>query len=233
MSNPGELEELEPLDDGAGAATAVAAQPGSAAGPTMQEVMMQVQRAGLPAPAHNPRADKVYFRFLFAGMLMLLGCSMPFGPEWDMAGYKTISGGIFTMIALGVVWSAWGAIHTNRLEPKRMKWILLAFLPFVIQVMNLVSLFEEPAVKDAIAKGVHVCTNWSDLGDVIKEKLSLNKDPQLGHKLDNTLRYFGTGKVFLLFGAFLTEWFFLTSIFGAAKVIKQQKAAASSARKGM
>lgn len=232
MTNTSELEELEPLDDGALAAPAAPSQPGLPGAPSVQELLLQNSRAGLPAPAHNPRADKVYFRFLFAGLVMMIGCWMPFGPEWDMAGYKTMSGALFFLIALGVVWSAWGAIHTNRLEPKRMKWILLAFLPFVIQVMNLVNMFDEPAIKDAIAKGVSVCSNWGELGDILKEKVSLNRDPALGLKLDNTLRYFGTGKVFVLFGAFLTEWFFLSSIFGAAKVIKQQKAAATAARRG-
>jgi len=232
MTNTGELEELEPLDDGALPAPAPLGQPGQPGVPSVQELLLQNFRAGLPAPAHNPRADKVYFRFLFAGLIMMIGCWMPFGPEWDMAGYKTISGAFFFLIALGVVWSAWGAIHTNRLEPKRMKWILLAFLPFVIQVMNLVNMFDEPAVKDAIAKGVSVCSNWGELGDILKEKVSLNRDPALGLKLDNTLRYFGTGKLFVLFGAFLTEWYFLGSIFGAAKVIKQQKAAATAARRG-
>lgn len=234
MTTMGELEELEPLDDGAGVAMAGAAPTTTAGSASMMEAMLQAQRAGLPAPAHNPRADKVYFRFLFAGLVMTIGCLMPFGPEWQMSGYKTMSGAFFLLIALGVVWSAWGAIHTNRLEPKRMKWILLAFLPFVVQIMNMIGMFDEPAIKDAIAGGkIPICQNWGELGEILKEKVTFNKDPMLGLKLDNTLRYFGTGKIFVLFGAFLCEFFFLGSIFGATKVIKQQKAAAMAARKGM
>ena len=30
-----------------------------------------MQRSGLAAPAYNPRADKFYFRFFFAGLLMV------------------------------------------------------------------------------------------------------------------------------------------------------------------
>ena len=102
-----ELQELEPLDDGAGHGQPAGVAPGGTA-PSVQELVMQQMRSGLPAPAYNPRADKYYFRFLFAGLLMLIGCLMPFGPEWDMSGYKTVSGAVFLIIALGVCWTAWG-----------------------------------------------------------------------------------------------------------------------------
>lgn len=231
MTTPGDFEELEPLDEG----TSVGTLPGQPPMPSVQELLLQGHKAGLPAPAHNPRADKIYFKFLLAGLLMLIGCFMPFGPDWQMAGYKTISGGLFLIIALGVCWASWGAIHANRLEPKRMKWILLAFIPFLVELMNLLNCANEPAIKDAIAANVKIPQSAGGFFESLWGCVPLVNDDAMrresGVMVDNFVRYFGTGKLFILVGALLAELFFVASIFGATKVLKQQKAAAMAARR--
>ena len=60
--------ELEPLPD------PITAGPGSA------------MPIGLPPIFYRHDAHREYYRFLFAGIVMTLGCLMPFGPEWEQAG---------------------------------------------------------------------------------------------------------------------------------------------------
>ena len=38
------------------------------------------------------------YRFLLAGVVMFIGCMMPFGPDWSMAGYKTVSGAFLATV---------------------------------------------------------------------------------------------------------------------------------------
>jgi hypothetical protein len=229
MTNQAQFDELEPLDDGGAQAA-----PGHPQMPSMQELMLQANRAGLPAPAHNPRADKIYFRFLLAGLVMLIGCFQPFGPQYDLVGYKTPSGGLFLIIALGVCWAAWGAIHANRLDPKRMKWILFAFIPLLVELMNLLNCGNEPAVKAfALANPGKIPTDVASVFETLWSSLPLVGDARIegGERIDNFLHNFGIGKLYVLFGALLAELFFIGSIFGAAKMLKQQKSAAMAARR--
>ena len=238
MTNMGELEELEPLDGGSGAqaptpAGAAAAAPPAATGP---EPAAAVQRSGLAAPAYNPRADKFYFRFFFAGLLMVLGCMMPFGPEWDMTGNKTLPGVLTLVIGLGICWSSWGAIHTNRFDPKHMKWILFAVVPLILFLMGFLNFTNEPAIKSALAAGIKLPSTIGELFSAVTGSLPLvsgdEERLEAGARLDNFVRYYGSGKIVVLLGALLAELFFFKSIFGAAKVMKEQKAAAIAARQG-
>ncbi|MCC6670264.1 MAG: hypothetical protein IT458_04335 [Planctomycetes bacterium] len=222
MTQTGDLEELQPLDEGAASA------PGAPQPPSVAEATLMVLRSGLPTPAFNPRAEKPFYRFLFAGVVMLLGCMMPFGPEWEMAGYKTISGALFTLISLGIVWSWWSAIHTTRFTLANLKWVLFALIPFVVELMNLIRAFDEPAVKDWIAqKGPTMPKDWADL----MESLKGFRDPTNGEKIGNFVRAFGSGKIVLMFGALLAEIFLVSAVMGGVKAGKAQKAAASERRK--
>lgn len=228
MSNTGsesgdvqELEELEPLEE------AGSGGPAAAPDASYADQSLQALRAGLPVPACNPRASKEYYRFLFAGVVMTLGCLMPFGPEWTMAGYKTLSGALFLLISLGMVWSWWGAIHFNKFTGANLKWVVLALVPFIVELFNLVSAFDAPAVRDYIDKDMTVAS-WGELFESVQLSL-FQKDAAAGLKVENFFRAFGTGKVVLFVGALLAELFFIMAIFGGAKAAKEQKMAARAA----
>ena len=91
-------------------------------------------RAGL-APAYNPNCrDKTFYRFLFSGVIVLVGCLMPFSAESARAGYQTMSGGFYVLLGIAMVWSWWAAIAMNR--PFGLKWLLWAFLPLAATGMN-------------------------------------------------------------------------------------------------
>ncbi|MEZ5988333.1 MAG: hypothetical protein R3F30_04285 [Planctomycetota bacterium] len=44
------------------------------------------------------RLGRSYYRFLFGGLLMLVGCFMPFDANWDHVGYKSLSGGVRILV---------------------------------------------------------------------------------------------------------------------------------------
>ena len=217
MSNTGDASQLEPLEE---AATPQAGQ--------ASNVTPVVQTSGIGAPAFNPRAHKEYYRFFFAGLIMFLGCLMPFGPEWDMAGYKTISGAMFTLVALGIMWAAWVAIAHNKFGGFTLRWIALAFLPFGVELYNLIMFASEPAIKSAIDAGVPMPTDWRELWDSIYGF----KNAALSEKLNNWVRYFGTGKLVVFVGALYAELQLMRAIFGGVKAGKQQKSQAAGGRSG-
>ncbi len=223
-SNVPELEELEPLEELA-PAPADAGQALAEAAPRASGPQHVVMSSGLPAPFYSRTASKEWYRFLFAGVLIAMGCLMPFGPQWEMAGYKTFSGGLFFIIGGGLIWTAWGAISHGR--PPTMKFIGLAFLPFVWGIFKLVSAWDEPAVAAFAAEGGKLVTDWGDLFSTLVDR----EDPDRFVKIGNFLRYFGPGKLFVFFGAFLVELYFVLGIVGGAKKIKQDKAARSSGRR--
>ena len=211
MSDTGdmsELEELEPLE------AAPAPGPAVATGPSPV-----VMYSGLPAPFYNPTASKEWYRFLFAGVLMVVGTFMPFGPEWEMAGYKTVTGGFFLVIGGGLIWTAWGAINIGR--PPSMKWIGLAMLPFIWGIFKLIGAWDEPAVAQFVKAGGLIVQDWGDLLSTLVDR----EDPDRFLKAGNFFRYFGPGKLFVFVGAALVELYFVLGIFGGAKQIKQAKAA--------
>ena len=82
------LEPLEPLE---------------ASQPMAQQDPMAAQRAGLAAPAFNMYCtDKTFYRFLFAGVVMFVGCMMPFSAEIGRSGYQTLAGGFYLLIAIAM-----------------------------------------------------------------------------------------------------------------------------------
>ncbi len=222
-----DMPELEPIAEPAQAApAAAAAAPAPAKRPGLP---------GLPPPAFNPTADKEYYRFLFAGVIMFVGCMMPFGPEWGMNGYKTMSGAFFMLISIGMIWSWWGAIHSARFSGKNLRWVGLCFIPFVVELFNLISAFDEPAVRALIdaqalalegAVAVPIAVDWSEVWAGMTDF----NNPAATEKVGNFFRAFGTGKVFVFVGAFLAELFMLMAVFGGAKAAKQQKVAKAAER---
>lgn len=232
MSNSGnipELQDLEPLDQGAEPAPEAAE-----AAVSTDDALLQSMRSGLGAPAFNLYCrDKAYYRFLFAGVVMLLGCLMPFGPNPDLVGYKTMSGAVFTLIALGMVWTWWGAIANNRSTAASLKWLLLCFIPFGAGVMNLMAFNADEALKVAIAQellpSTAMTSTWgtlfADIGTGLSKKVEAAEAAQ---RVEHFFRLFGPGRFFVFLGALLAEFGFVAGIVGGAKKNKQDKIARQS-----
>ena len=216
-----ELRELEPLEE-----APAAAEPTAASAPVPEPARVA---PGLPAPAFNPTADKEYYRFLLAGVVMFIGCMMPFGPDWSMAGYKTLSGAFFTVISVGMIWSWWGAIASGRFSGKNLKWVGLCILPILVQLMNFMSAFDAPAVRAMIDSGQPMLKDW---GDFFTKFFDMSPGPR--EEVDNFVRAFGAGKIVLFLGAVYAEFAMLMAVFGgvkAAKAQKAQRAAGKTARR--
>lgn len=230
MSNAGDMPELEPLEEVA-AAPSVDAQ-----GAT------PVSLPGMPAPVFGMRAPKEYYRFFFAGLLIVLGCLMPWGPQMDLVGWKTVSGGVCMIIGLMICWTSWVAIAHSRFGLNNMTWLILAVIPLIGQILNLVNAFELPAVKAYITSALqgpnaeYVIDSW---GDLFKNLRGYIKKDVRGDEIANFFRNYGSGKFFVLVGSVLAEVLFLMSLVTGAKRGAQQKAqkeaarsAAKSSRKG-
>lgn len=237
MSDTPDLPELEPLEEAAATPDGAATSAQPPAGP------LPVTLPGLPAPAFGIRGQRQYYRFFFAGLVMFLGCMMPFGPEWAMAGYQTMGGSIFTIIALGIMWTSWVAISHGKFDLTSMRWLLLAFVPLTVMVWHVVYIFEEPAVKayQAMSKAAYnadVAANptlkildvtirdWGTFFD----NLRYFRNAESGNAVDNFLRAYGTGKIVLLFGSFYACMQFILGIGSGLKAGRQQKAAREASR---
>lgn len=232
-STPGELEPLaplEPLDTGAA----------EVAGPGTDEATLMALRSGLGAPAFNPYCrDKSYYKFLFAGVLMIVGTMMPFSANTNVAGYQTMSGGFFLLIGIGMVWTWWGAIQNNRSTAASLKWLLLSALPLISGIMALVAFDPEAALKVAQEQG-HVrpdaiISTWSTLfGETITAARPGEGAVEPAIKVSTFWTVFGPGKFFVMLGGLLAELGFLGGILGGAKQnkqLKQQKQMAAAERK--
>lgn len=166
--------------------------------------------AGLPTPAFNPQASKEYYRFLFAGVLIVLGCLMPFDSDWSHTGYKHFSGGVFLLIGLGLTWTSWAAIHCGVF---RMKWALFAIIPFAWGLLHII--FPGfPTEESAL-------NNWGEVLGV----LGATDDDARFHKFGNALQHFGPGKIFVFAGGLCAIIGFFAGVFGGAKKLKEQKSA--------
>lgn len=215
-----ELQELEPLEEPKEAS--------ETAGPAAAPMVVASASNGLAAPAYNPAADKQYFRFLFAGVVMFIGCLMPFGPEWDMAGYKTLGGAFALWVSIGMIWSWWGAISTNRFRGANLKWVGLALFPLIFGVVNLMGAFDAPAVQDYVRAG-KIPAEWG-WGDFFSAFFDFkNRESQLA--ADNFVRAFGSGKIVVFLGAVLAEVFMVMAVFSGAKHAKAQKASGAATRR--
>lgn len=220
--NPPELatlEPLEPLDAGAGTAGA----------PSGADASLMALRSSLPAPAFNPFCrDKTFYRFLFAGVLMLLGCLMPFGVDYQQVGYKTMSGACYLVIAVAMIWTWWGAIHNNRSTAASLKWLLACAIPLVAGIMGLVGYDPQAALAAAQAQGflpqsAEVST-WKELfGNLFAAGRPSSEAPIAAMKVENFWRLYGVGKIFVLLGAFVAEVGFFGGVLGGAKKNKQDR----------
>ncbi|MCC6781821.1 MAG: hypothetical protein IT457_03175 [Planctomycetes bacterium] len=218
-----QLPELEPMDDAQGATlNQDAGAMGAAAGAPVSPMLPP----GLAAPAYNLNADKEYYRFLFSGVVMTIGCLMPFGPEWDMAGYKTLSGALCLVVGIGMIWSWWGAISVNRFRGANLKWVAFSLAPLLIMLFGMMRAFELPAVVDFGKAGKPMPSGW---GEFFSSFFAFNDAPSQ-EKADNFVRAFGSGKFVVFLGAFFAEFSMLLGVFGGAKTARKQAAAAKAAR---
>jgi hypothetical protein len=213
------LEPLEPLD--AGGATG---QPGATA-----DAAAMALRASLPAPAFNPFCrDQTFYRFLFAGVLIVLGCLMPFGVDYQQVGYKTMSGAIYLVLGVAMVWTWWGAIHNNRSTTASLKWLLLCVVPLVAGIMSLVGYNPEEALASAqqhgFLPGDAQVSTWKTLvGDLFTAGRPSSEAPLAAMKAENFWRLFGTGKLLAMFGGLIAMMGFFGGIMGGAKKNKQDR----------
>ncbi len=201
------LAPLEPLD-----AAVAAAQPA-------QTDPMAAQRAGLAAPAFNMHCrDKTFYRFLFAGVVMFVGCMMPFSAEAGRSGYHTLAGGFYLLIAIAMIWSWWASIANNR--PTGLKWLLFSMFPMVGGGWTM--LVFDPGAAQQVAVGygwisadMPFSATWSDLFSDIGSTLAKNKDAPA--RVEGFWRLLGTGNVFIFLGALIAEAGFIMGIVGGAK----------------
>jgi len=224
------LEPLEPLDGGA-------PDQGGMAG---NDATLQVLRSGLPAPGYNPYCrDKSFYRFLWSGVILFAGCMMPISADLSRAGYQTMSGGFYTLVAVAMVWSWWASIANNR--PVGLKWLMFAAAPLIGSLMNLVSFDPAAAHKVAVEAGWIKDGTWftysaswkaafSDIGAAIM------KNAEAGVRVEGFWRLLGVGNFFVFFGALIAELGFVMGIVGGAKHNKaemkaKQMAAAERKRK--
>jgi hypothetical protein len=137
---------------------------------------------------------------------------MPFDHDWSHVGYKSVAGACWLIVGLGVVWSMWGAINTGVM---RMKWVLLAVLPFVWALLHMIF-----APFPSAEQSPDLVNNWGEVFTILLKK----DDPARFHKVGNALQIIGPGKIFILLGGLLAEITFIGGVFSGAKRIKEQKA---------
>lgn len=203
-----ELDALEPLVD----------EPGVA----METSPTASMKLGLPPIFYRGEAHGEYYRFLFGGLVMTLGCFMPFGVDM-LPGYQTLSGALYLVLSLCLVWSMWIAIYSGRF---RMKWIMFALVPFLILLLDFI--FVDRNVGIALFKRMHadapMATGWLDA-----IKLGMSGAEEDVTKAGNFVRAFGAGRIVLFVGSLLNFTFLLSAVFGGAKHAKAKKAAARAA----
>ena len=212
------LEPLEPLEIGA---------PTSAAGGG-EDPLVQLTRGGL-APAYNPYCrDKTFYRFLFAGVMILVGCMMPFTADASRAGYQYMSGGFYTLIGIALVWSWWAAIAHNR--PKGVNWVAFCFVPLLAIVMNIVAFDPIAARAAAIEMGwfkdLPATMPSGSLGEMFADiGGALAKKAEAAARVEYFWRLFGPGQLFVFLGSLLAEFALIGGIVGGAKKNSAEKKA--------
>jgi len=232
MSDPGTagdlaaLEPLEPLEVGSDLAVGT------------QDALLQAARSGLACPAFNPFCrDKSYYKFLFAGVIMLVGTLMPFSANTAVAGYQTMSGGFYLLIAIGMTWTWWGAIANNRSTGASLKWLGFSAIALIGTAWHLVAFDAEAAHKVAVTHGwmaenAAYSANWKAMFGDIGSALAKSQDA--AERLGNFWQLLGTGKFFVFLGALIAELGFFGGIVGGFqqnKMEKQAKIQAAAERK--
>ena len=227
------LEPLEPLDTGALGDAALLP-------PSTADQVLQTARSGLPAPGYNPFCrDKSFYRFLFAGVILIVGCLLPFSADLNRPGCTTMAGAFYLLIGIGMTWSWWASIHVNR--PVGLKWLLFAFVPLIGSIMSLVSFDPQVAYDRAVASGwiapgshFTFSADWkalfADMGSTIAKGI------EAPGRVEGFWRLLGVGNVIVCVGALIAEVGFLAGVVGGARKNKadqkqKQMAAAERRRK--
>lgn len=207
-----DLASLEPLEP-------LTAAPAAAA----QQDPMAAQRAGLGAPAFNMYCtDKSMYRFLFAGVMIVLGCTMPVSAELSRAGMQTASGGFYMLIGIALIWSWWASIANNRATG--VKWVMAASIPLIAGIWNTVAFDPAAAHEAARAHGWLAAdiTYSASLGALFSDMGStLAKDAEAGLRCEGFWRLYGPGNLFILLGGLLAEVGLISGLFGGMKQNKQ------------
>lgn len=214
MSNPPdlpELEELQPLEEG------------EVVSPAVAEQTLATLRSGLPPPAHNPRAEADYYRFLFASLMMFIGCMMPWSFNLDQAGYTTFVGGFITLYSIVLIWRWWAAIHTRKFAGKDLLWVVIALVPFGYMAFKLLNAFDADGIKAWYALRIDATEENPSWGGMFDKYGA--KDGGMW-VLSEFVRNFGPGRLLVFIASGLLELFMIMAIFGGAKKVKEQKAAA-------
>jgi len=85
------------------------------------------------------------------------------------------------------------------------------------------------------AKAPPMPANWGEVWECIRTVVPFSdvfKNAELSEKLNNWVRYFGTGKLIVFFGALYAEFHLVKAIFGGVQAGKQKKVQAAAARSG-
>ena len=208
-----DLASLEPLEPLTAAAPAAAAQ----------QDPMAAQRAGLGAPAFNVYCtDKSMYRFLFAGVMILVGCLMPVSADLGMSGFQTISGGFYTLIGIALIWSCWASICNNRATA--VKWVLAASIPLIASIWYTVAF--DPAAAHELARShgwlAQDITYSDSLGSMFKDMFSaLGKDAEAAVRCSGFWRLYGPGNLLILLGGLIAELGLFSGVAGGMKQNKQ------------
>jgi hypothetical protein len=227
------LEPLEPLDGGALADGGVAA-------PTSADAMLQAMRSGLPAPGYNPYCrDKSFYRFLFAGVLLIVGCVMPFSADVARPGYTTMAGAFYLLIGIGTTWSWWASINNNR--PVGVKWLMFALVPLIGSIMNMWGFDAAAAQRTAVEAGWLRDGAWFTFSPDWKSMFqdmgsAIMKSQEASLRVAGFWRLLGVGNVIVFLGAVLAIVGFTAGVVGGARKNKadakqKQMAAAERRRK--
>ncbi len=86
------------------------------------------ERCGHALGPFEPNTPKEYFRFFFCGLLIVLGGFMPVGPDGSLMTLQTMTGGLFFIMGLGIMWNMWKAVYSGRLK---MFWVWMLFIPII------------------------------------------------------------------------------------------------------
>jgi O-antigen ligase len=179
--------------------------------------------AGAPAPAFHAWAHREYYRFLFAGVLVFVGCLMPFGPQ-PQPGYYALSGGVVLVIALGVIWSMWGAIHTGQFG---MKWIVLMVVPLAWSASHVLSAFTEPALHQWVGSrsGGERVASWPAFFAMLLDRDQADRL----WRASEFFRLFGPGKVLIFAGSLFAEVYLLIAVFRGMRRASRRSAGVRAA----
>jgi hypothetical protein len=224
------LEPLEPLD---------AASPASGPGGPGEDPL-QAQRSGLPCPAYSMYCrDKAFYRFLFAGVLMLVGTLLPYGPEPGRALCQTMSGALIVVLSIAMIWTWWGALANNRSTNASLKWLLFCMLPLVAGIWNMIAFDAVAALEMAknyqwLPQNAEASENWKALlsdmfGGLVK------RNPEWLTRAEVFWRLYGPGNMLVVLGALIAEIGFLGGVVGGAKQnkadVKAKQMAAAERRR--